>query len=234
MSQTPPRVDAASFAAWNDAMAQAHDPDLYHTASPLPVRLLEKQRVRSLIRLLGAEDHHEVLEVGCGAGNVLEQVRGRRTGVDLSPFLLEKAQRRLRGRATLLEMDAGALTFEEASFDRVYCTEVLEHVLDPGKVVAELHRVLRPGGIAVISVPNEPLINAIKGRVLALPGARRLLAARSGYAMPEHMEDEWHLHEVDEGMLRAWVAPYFRIETLDGVPLRRVPVRFVARLVPHA
>ncbi|MBT9559880.1 MAG: class I SAM-dependent methyltransferase [Myxococcales bacterium] len=226
-------VDAGNFASWNDEMARAHDPDLYHTASPLPVRLLERQRVRKVVSLLAATDQHTVLEVGCGAGNVLAQVRGRRTGIDLSPFLLEKARSRLGADATILEMNAESLTFPDESFDRVYCSEVLEHVLDPGRVIAEIRRVLKPTGVAVVSVPNEGLINAIKGRVFSVPGATWLLERRSGYAMPQHMEDEWHLHEMDEPSLRALVVPHFHVETLAGVPHGRVPIRYVARLRPR-
>jgi len=232
-SKTDRRVDAHNFASWNDEMARAHDPDLYHTASPLPVRLLERQRVRKVIDLLGATPDHSVLEVGCGAGNVLEQVSGRRTGIDLSPFLLQKARQRLGGDATIEEMNAESLTFPDEAFDRVYCSEVLEHVLHPSRVIAEIRRVLKPNGVAVVSVPNEGLINAIKRRVFSVPGATWLLERRSGYAMPQHMEDEWHLHEMDEPTLRALVAPHFHVETLAGVPHARLAVRYVARLRPR-
>ncbi|MBI1833781.1 MAG: methyltransferase domain-containing protein [Candidatus Andersenbacteria bacterium] len=58
--------------------------------------------------------------------------------------------------------DIQALPFESASFDTVLCVEVLEHVPYPAKALAELYRVLRPGGYIVITVPhlgylhNEP------------------------------------------------------------------------------
>lgn len=49
--------------------------------------------------------------------------------------------------------DAGALPFAAASFDTVLCTEVLEHVSDPRRVIGELSRVLRSGGHCILSVP---------------------------------------------------------------------------------
>lgn len=219
------------FVAWNEEMAKRHNPDLYHTASPLPVRLLERYRVRVLLQLLAARPTDRVLEVGCGAGNVLERVDARfRVGVDISDFLLGKARQRLGTRATLLRMNAEQLGFADGSFDRVYCTEVLEHVLEPAQVLREMRRVLAPGGVAVVSVPNEELINGIKSAAFKVPGVRRVVAM-SGYEMADHMEDEWHLHEFDRNKLEECVDGAFRVDTLRGIPSRVLPVRWVARLV---
>lgn len=226
------RVSRESFTAWNEEMAKRHDPDLYHTQSPLPVRLLERRRVALLLKLLASQPGMRVLEVGCGAGNVLEQVEGARVGIDLSTFLLEKARARLGSKADLHLMDAENLTFEDASFDRVYCTEVLEHVLEPRRVIAEMRRVLKPDGVAVVSVPNESLINRVKGAAFKVPGVRWAVE-RSGYEMADHMEDEWHLHEFDHDLLKSVVAGMFRITALRGVPSRLIPVRFVAQLSPR-
>ncbi len=227
------RVTRESFADWNEDMAKRHDPDLYHTQSPLPVRLLERRRVSVLLTLLDARPQHRVLEVGCGAGNVLELVKaGSRVGIDLSDYLLEKAGQRLGPGAQLHKMNAEALEFEDASFDRVYCTEVLEHVMEPRRVAAEMRRVLKPDGVAVISVPNEDLINRVKDAAFRVPGVRRVVEA-AGYDMVDHMEDEWHLHEFDRAMLQATVEGMFEIEKLRGVPSRAFPLRYVARLRPR-
>ena len=211
-------------------MARRYDPDRYHTESPLPIRLLERKRVDILIQQMEASNHHRVLEVGVGAGNVLERVKSdRRIGIDLSEFLLAKARRRLPG-VPLLRMDAQSLAFEDDTFDRVYCTEVLEHVPDPRRVVAEMRRVLKPEGIAVISVPNEEMINRVKRAAFSLPLVSRWLASRDGYEVPEHMEDEWHLHEFGRQELEATVAGEFKVVTMAGVPNRIVPLRWVAKL----
>ena len=215
-------------------MVRRFDPDAYHTRSALPIRVIERLRVRAIRRLLDAAPATRVLEVGVGGGNVLERIAGRRVGIDLSPFILRKAQARLGGAAALVRGDAMALPFADGAFDRVFCSEVLEHVLEPEAVVREMRRVLAPRGFAVVSVPNEALINRVKGIVFRLPLGRRLVGGGdSGYQMSEKMDDEWHLHEFDRARLERAVAGRFSLDALVGVPSRLMPLRLVARLQPR-
>ena len=225
--------DIRDFAAWNEEMVARYDPDAYHTRSPLPVRWVEALRVRAVVRALAATPSMRVLEVGCGAGNVLTTVRARRIGLDLSPSLLAKARARLGPGAPLVRADAGRLPFAPASFDRVFCSEVLEHVLNPKQVIAELRRVLRPGGWAVVSIPNEPLINAAKKWAFRMPLGRRILqGSADGYRVSEKMDDEWHLHEFDPARLEQAVKGVFTVTRLLGVPTRWFALRHVALLTP--
>lgn len=225
--------DRREFTAWNEEMVQRFDPDAYHTRSSLPVRAIEALRIRAIRRLLAATDGTRVLEVGVGGGNVLERMPGVRLGVDLSRVILRKARARLGSAVPLLRCDAMALPFADACFDRVYCSEVLEHVLEPEAVVREMRRVLAPGGSVVVSVPNEALINLAKQVVFRLPFGRRLVGGgEGGYRVSDKMDDEWHLHAFDRPRLERAVASYFRIEQVIGVPSRALPLRLVARLLP--
>jgi ubiquinone/menaquinone biosynthesis C-methylase UbiE len=93
----------------------------------------------------------EVLDVGIGTGaNLPCYPPGLRiTGIDLSPAMLAVARQRaqeLGVDARLREGDAQALPFDDASFDTVVCTLVLCAVPDDDAAIAEMHRVLRPGG----------------------------------------------------------------------------------------
>ena len=90
-----------------------------------------------------------VIDLGCGAGDSVVQFRHvnpdvRWVGVDVeaSP---EVASRR-RTDADFVTFDGVHLPFEDGSFDAVYCKQVLEHVREPGPLLAEVARVLRPGG----------------------------------------------------------------------------------------
>jgi SAM-dependent methyltransferase len=91
-----------------------------------------------------------VMDLGCGAGDSVAQFRDvnpsvRWVGVDVeaSP---EVALRR-RADAEFVTFDGVHLPFEDGSFDAVYCKQVLEHVREPGPLLAEVARVLRAGGV---------------------------------------------------------------------------------------
>lgn len=93
------------------------------------------------------------LEVGCGSAKLAALIgeRGARvTGVDLSWNALQAAKRNLnalRVKGELGQADAFRLPFSEGAFDAVLSTGLLEHFRDPMPIVAEMARVLRPGGI---------------------------------------------------------------------------------------
>ncbi|WP_033295481.1 class I SAM-dependent methyltransferase [Amycolatopsis jejuensis] len=93
----------------------------------------------------------DVLEVAVGTGRNLPWYPSdaRLTGIDLSPEMLALARRRaaeLPREITLTEADAQALPFPDAEFDTVVCTLGLCGVPDERVAIAEMHRVLRPGG----------------------------------------------------------------------------------------
>ena len=222
----------AEFAAWNEKMAQEFDPDLYHRSSTGIVRWVEGCRVKKLLKMLGAETHHTVLEVGVGAGNILEQIASKsRTGIDLSEFLLKKARARLGPDAVLIQGDAESLTdhLKPQSFDRVYCSEVLEHVQHPEIVMQQMATVVRQDGIVVVSVPNEGAINALKGFLKKI-GLFRILLPN----VADHMEDEWHLHVFSKKYLKEIATPHFHIDSIARVPFPFLPIRLVAKLRPKA
>jgi ubiquinone/menaquinone biosynthesis C-methylase UbiE len=89
---------------------------------------------------------HDILEVGCGTGLVLERIsQFARTakGVDLSPGMLEKAKAR---QLDVQEGSATKLPFPDSSFDVTCSFKVLAHVPDIEQALAEMARVTRPGG----------------------------------------------------------------------------------------
>jgi SAM-dependent methyltransferase len=98
----------------------------------------------------------EWLDVGCGAGRTYAQFvappAGRYVGVDVSATAV--AQAREAGIEAEVVPDASELPFEDESFDAAICVEVLEHLFAPHDAVAEIRRVLRPGGRLIASVPN--------------------------------------------------------------------------------
>jgi SAM-dependent methyltransferase len=128
--------------------------DQYWTAEQEP--FYEPDPVLAGLILSGVDAQTDVLDVGCGtarsyAPRLAERARSY-VGVDVSAAAVEQAQR--AGLDARVVEDAAKLPFEDASFDVVTCIEVLEHLFAPAAAVAEIRRVLRPGGRLVTSAPN--------------------------------------------------------------------------------
>ena len=132
------------------------------------------------------QDRGEVLDVATGTGLVAAELlrRGFRvTGLDQSPEMLDVARRRFGDRVPLVEGSAEALPFGDAAFDHLTFTYLLRYVEDPGGTLAELARVVRPGGVVAsleFGVPGSLARPAWEAYVrVALPLAGTVL--RTGW-----------------------------------------------------
>jgi len=97
------------------------------------------------VSLLPARSH--LLDLG---GNRI----GKRGGFDIEQYGFQVVYANLSlAKTPDLQADAGCLPFPMNRFDGVICSELLEHVMEPRVVLAEIHRVLRPGGLTLICVP---------------------------------------------------------------------------------
>jgi SAM-dependent methyltransferase len=96
-----------------------------------------------------------VLDLGCRTGALTQHYAAGNdvVGVDVDHDALARAAERLGIETTWADVEEG-LPFEDASFDVVVAGELLEHLADPRAAVGHVHRVLRPGGRFVGSVPN--------------------------------------------------------------------------------
>jgi 2-polyprenyl-6-hydroxyphenyl methylase/3-demethylubiquinone-9 3-methyltransferase len=119
---------------------------------------------RTMTDTLGIEPEGiAVLDVGCGGGLLAEEFAElgcRVTGIDPSSGSLEAARTHAAQSGLAIEYIEGsgeALPFEDESFDVVYCCDVLEHVEDVGKTIAEIARVLTPGGAFLYDTINRTL-----------------------------------------------------------------------------
>ena len=90
------------------------------------------------------------LDLGCGIGHSYEELAPRETvGVDIDSDALEGQDRETHAA------DMRELPFGDRAFDSVLSVQSIEHVPDPERVLAEVRRVLRPGGVAVFVTPNR-------------------------------------------------------------------------------
>jgi ubiquinone/menaquinone biosynthesis C-methylase UbiE len=97
-----------------------------------------------------------LLDVGCGTGpfSLAARERGARVvSLDLGVTLLIRA--RSKGAARVVAGNAVQLPFPDSSFDIVLSSECIEHTEEPERALAEMLRVLRPGGLLVVTCPNR-------------------------------------------------------------------------------
>ncbi len=188
-SATFKRQDASSY----DPVAARYDALITRYSGPLVDRLLTLADIREGAR---------VLDVGTGPGIValsaasLVGERGHVTGVDLSDGMVDAACAKLPhhpagARVEFRVMDAEQLALPDASFDVVVSLFALHHFPNPGVALAEMHRVLRPGGVLCIGVGSGPSRTTVAGVVDALVQLRDLALRKTGRLLraPQFLAD---------------------------------------------
>lgn len=159
-------------------------------------------RAEVLARVAGTEGR-DILEVGCGEGMMFEGTGVQPVQMDVS---FTRVKRALEKSRVLLCADGYHLPFAAGSFDVVLLIAVLEHTSEPWRILAEARRVLRPGGRAIMVVPNDITMSA-----------GRLLLRKFPIRYPDH------LTFTPPGMMRRWLADGFRIREAFTLPFRRLP-----------
>jgi ubiquinone/menaquinone biosynthesis C-methylase UbiE len=228
-------ANTTEFIRWNEAMSRKYDSESYHLRSNFIIRWIERRRVRAIVRFLNAGAADSVLEIGCGAGVVLEKIpAGRLLGMDLSGFILQKTKQRLaQRRADLIQANGEQLPLPANSLSKIVCTEVIEHVLHPRHVVKEMARVATADAVLVITIPNEALIDRVKAMIGKLrlqrwlmQGSKDQAADQVSYDSPDEA-NEWHLHQFDMALLRQVTRGIVTITAVKAIPFRLLPLRYV-------
>lgn len=107
------------------------------------------------------------LEVGCGGGILCEEIARmgfETTGIDPSAHSINIAANHARVSGLSIKYETGtgeALPYADGSFDVVFCCDVLEHVRDLPKVISEISRVLKPGGVFIFDTLNRTFISKL-------------------------------------------------------------------------
>ena len=188
----------------------------------------------------------DVLEIGCGTGvhtRLLAGAGAHVTAVDLTPTAVEFTTRRLTQAglvANVLEADAESLPFPDASFDFVWSWGVIHHSSDTDRVLAEIARVLRPGGRLAFMVYHRTSLTYWLNYVLYRGVLRGGLLRES----PDELANRWSDGVIARHYTRRKLAealtPWFdKIETQvmgqigEAIPLPSRVRRRVARLVPR-
>jgi ubiquinone/menaquinone biosynthesis C-methylase UbiE len=156
-----------------------------------------------LIEFGGVADGDHVLDVGCGTGNLSYALSEAAnvsavTGIDQAEVFLKYARKRSSdARFTFHHADARALPFADGSFDRAFSMLVLQFIPDVEHAVAEMRRVVRPGGQVTAAVWDQfggmPVSRLIWDTAAVLdPTAERPRALFSSLTAPDEMSAMWH------------------------------------------
>jgi SAM-dependent methyltransferase len=173
----------------------------------------------AILELAGDVAGRRILDAGCGSGPLFAALRDRGaivTGIDTSTGMLEMARRRLGDGADLQVADLGSpLPFPDGAFDDVVASLVLHYLEDWGLALAELRRVLKPGGRLIVAVDHPFAIQAI--HVLA--------GRRTNYFATYSWTEEWTMggqtammsfwHRPLHAMIDAFTAAGFRISVVS-------------------
>lgn len=112
-------------------------------------------------------ENKTVLDIACGTGYgiaILKANAKHITGVDVDADAASKAKAECDNKASVLLGDGLGLPFADDSFDVITSFETLEHLHERGQFLAELHRVLRPGGKLILSTPNANYTMPVNGK----------------------------------------------------------------------
>jgi 2-polyprenyl-6-hydroxyphenyl methylase / 3-demethylubiquinone-9 3-methyltransferase len=131
-----------------------------------PVRFGYFARVLDQKKVL-ERGQRKLLDVGCGGGLLAEEFARAGfnvTGIDPAPETIETARAHASASGLCINYETGSgehLPFPEGAFDHVACCDVLEHVDDVDRVIGEIARVLKPGGLFFFDTVNRTLISKI-------------------------------------------------------------------------
>jgi SAM-dependent methyltransferase len=189
-----------------------------------------------LSRLIPSAGSRLVLDVGCGEGRLLGRF-GRTIGVDLLPSLARRAA--VRGPVVVADA-ATALPFAAGAFDGVYAVLVLEHLADPSRLIAEMSRVVRPGGWCVV-VHNHPALTAADSGPVVDTGDGEVLWRWGNYLGTGHTDEpagdrtvRFH-HRTTAELLSLFAEAGWSLEVLAEAPLGDMedPLLYAQRFIPR-
>lgn len=111
------------------------------------------------VKLADIQPNDKILNVGCFNGHLERHLLEGRCaayfGVDMNKEAIQFAKSQAKRADAFQIAPAESLPFDDKTFDKVLCLDTLEHVNDEEKALAEIHRVLKPGGTLVLSVPHD-------------------------------------------------------------------------------
>lgn len=119
-----------------------------------PEAVFHRLRARLVRQVLADHSDKRFLDAGCGTGLNLRHLPPGAVGIDINLWNISVVRTRYPQYRSLVG-DIEAMPFGGGEFDALLCTEVLEHLPNPGLALKEISRVLRRGGVLVGTVPGK-------------------------------------------------------------------------------
>lgn len=210
-----------NFEKWNEEMFRKWGNEERYIKNNFIVRFVERKRVKDLLSFLD-ESEKEILELGCGNGYILNQINfGNKTGVDYSKTAIESCKEKFKDRNNFefIHGDIEKINLKK-KFDAIICSEVLEHVKNPIKVIENMDKHAK--GKVLISVPNDGLTNFLKKVLIKLK-----LFDLFFKGLPRE-SNEWHIHNFSIENFEELISGRLKIIKLKRSPFFFLPLKYVA------
>lgn len=149
-----PRLDKQSlFEFYNGPWVKVYNSRKFYNKN----EMVEKKNIKDLMEINSIIKNGKLLEIGCGDGHFLQMARDNYNyevfGVELDSETSQYARIK-RGLINVKTEAFENIKFPENFFDVVYMNDVLEHLQNPFQIIEECQKILKPGGLIVINVPN--------------------------------------------------------------------------------
>lgn len=120
-----------------------------------------KATIKAISKYYPIRDYFDHLDIGAGSGDLIKNLHNTNQGIksfacDYTDSLFELPNQKI----DIVDLNKNRLPYQDAAFDVVTATEVIEHLENPREFLRDINRVLKPGGICVLSTPNILNLNS--------------------------------------------------------------------------
>ena len=129
-----------------------------------------EELISAVLEMSTPHSGKNILDMGCGTGGMPHYIHDMNyiIGTDISDVAIKQAKETFKDNPKKMfkQMDAQNLTFRNKEFDIVFAKEVIEHLPDVQKAIKEIYRVLKPGGLFVLTSPNRGSMHLQVNKIL--------------------------------------------------------------------
>ncbi len=124
---------------------------------------------KTMLGMLPKFKYKKILDIGCGTGefylDIKRSLRGKYLGIDLSPHMLALAKKKYK-KIEVIEADVEKLPFDDNQFDLIVGRGIFHHLPNPQRGSKETRRVLKKGGLLLITEPTNNFMNKLLRKIL--------------------------------------------------------------------